>query len=325
MSSLGKVLITAKGVAGSGAALERLRSAGCEVVVRDTPTPVTEAWLMEQTRDVAGLIFAMEPVSARLIEGASKLQVIARPAVGFDTVDIDACTRRRIPVTLAVGTNHESVADFTFALLLSVARNVVAAVNATQQREWPRFPGTEVWGKTLTILGLGRVGKAVARRARGFDMRILAVTGTEDREFATRFGVEFVSLEEGLRAADFLSLHAPLSEATEGVINERALAMMKPGAYLINTARGSLVDEAALAEAVRTRRLAGAAVDVLRQEGPGSSSPLIGVPGILVTPHMATFAREASERVALAAVESVVQVLQGQRPAHVANPAIYED
>jgi len=324
MSGAAKVLITARGVAASAAALAHLRAAGCEVVVREPPTPLSEEWLLEQTRDAAGLIFAMEPVSARLIAAAAALKVIARPAVGYDTVDIAACTARRIPVTLAVGTNHESVADFTLALLLAAARGLPEAAAATQRHEWLRCIGTEVWGKSLTLIGLGRIGRAVARRARGFEMRVRAVTRSPDAEFAARHGLEYVALEEGLRLADFVSLHAPLTSATQRMINAQTLGWMKSGAYLINTARGGLIDEAALAAAVRDGRLAGAAVDVLEEEGAHSHSPLLGVPGIVVTPHMATFSREAMERAALAAADSVVQVLQGRRPAHVVNPAVYE-
>ncbi len=325
MSAPGKVLILSKAVASSSQALARLRAADCEVVLRDTPTPLTEDWLIEQAHDVAALIFAMEPVSARLIDAAKNLRIVARPAVGYDTVDVAACTRRRIAVTIAVGTNHESVADFTFALLLAAARGLVEGANATQRHEWPRPTGTEIWGKTLSIVGLGRVGQAVARRALGFDMRVLAVTAAHNPTVAKQHGIDIVGLEQALQAADFLSLHAPLTGATENLINARTLGLMKPSAYLINTARGSLVDEPALAEAVRAQRLAGAAVDVLQREGVNSPSPLIGVPGILVTPHMATFSRESIERVALSAVDSVVQVLQGQRPANVVNPAIYTD
>lgn len=323
---LGKVLITAGSVAGSAAAIARLEAASCEVIRATTPTPIEERWLIEQTRDVAGLIFAMEPVSARLVEAARKLRVIARPGVGYDTVDIAACTRQGIVVTIAAGTNHESIADFTFALLLAAARGIVPAANAVQRREWQRFTGTEVWKKTLTIVGLGRIGSAVARRARGFDMRVLAVTRAPDEAFVARHGIELVTLERGLAEADFLSLHAPLDATTRHLLDASSLALMKRGAYVINTSRGGLVDEAALAQAVRAGRLSGAAVDVLEVQGAGSPSALIGEPRIVVTPHMATFSREAMERVALSCADSVIAVLRGERPPHVVNPeALHAD
>lgn len=322
MTTLGRVLVTAKSVAGSPAALQWLREAGCEVVIQNTLSPLTEAGQIEQLRNVDGLIYAMEPVTATLLEAAPRLKVIARPGVGYDTVDIDACTRHGIPVTIAA-VNDQSVADFAMALLLAAARRIVPAVNGVQAHGWERHTGTEVWRKTLTIVGLGRIGRGLARRARGFEMRVLAVSESRNAEFAAAHGIEFVDLDTGLREGDFISLHLPLTPLTRNLIDASALARMKSGAFLINTARGGLVDEAALAQAVRERRLAGAAVDVLCEQGAGSTSPLIGVPGILVTPHMATFAQEAMDRVALAAVQSVVAVLRGELPQGVVNGDVY--
>ena len=227
--------------------------------------------------------------------------------VGYDTVDIAAATRKGVAVTVAAGTNDQSVADFTMGLLLLATRGIMpAAAERARQRGWERVTGTEAWRKTLAIVGLGRIGKAVAKRARGFDMRVAGGEPQPGRsDFARAHGVEFVTLDEALREADFVSLHAPLTPQTENLINARTLATMKRGAYLINTSRGGLVDEHALADAVRGGHLAGAAVDVLRVQGANSPSPLIGVPGIIVTPHMATFSRESMERVAMAAAGSV--------------------
>jgi phosphoglycerate dehydrogenase-like enzyme len=324
MMSLGKVLVTAKSVSGSAAAVRLMRDAGCEVVIEATPPPIDEAWLIERTRDVAGLVVAMEPVSSRLIEAATALKIIARPGVGFDSVDIAAATRRGIPVTIAAGTNDQSVADFTMGLLLMSTRGLMDGALSVQRHGWERRTGTEVWRKTLAIVGLGRIGQGVARRARGFDLRVLAVSRRRDEALAAALGIEFVTLEQALREADFVSLHAPLTAETENLIDAAALATMKRGAYLVNTARGGLVDEAALAAAVRSGQLAGAAVDVLRTQGADSPSPLIGVPGIIVTPHMATFSREAMQRVAMATARSVVAALTGERPSVLVNPEVYD-
>jgi phosphoglycerate dehydrogenase-like enzyme len=319
----GKVLITAKSLAGSPEALRILESAGCEVDLRITSTMLDEAALIEHGREADALVFTMEPVTSRLIDAAQKLRVIARPAVGYDTVDLAAATRRKIAVTIAAGTNHQSVADFTMALLLLASRGIIEAANACQQRKWQRATGAEAWRKTLAVIGLGRIGQGVAQRARGFDMRVLAVTRTPNHAFAAANDVELVSLETALRTADFVSLHAPLTAETQDLINERTLGWMKRGAYLINTSRGGLIDERALVEAVRSGHLAGAAVDVLRQQGANSPSPLIGVPGIIVTPHMATYTHEAIERVAISTARSIVAVLSGERPPNVVNPEIY--
>jgi phosphoglycerate dehydrogenase-like enzyme len=318
-----KVLITAKSLASSSAALRVLENAGCEVRLEVGSTLRDESWLVDQCREIDALVVTMEPLTSRIIDAAANLKVIARPGVGYDTVDLPAATRRKIAVTIAAGQNDQSVADFAMGLLLLAARGIMSAAAACQERQWQRVTGTEVWNKTLTIVGLGRIGQGMARRARGFDMRVLAVSRHPDPRFVAQHGIEVVSLEEGLRAADFVSLHAPLTPDTRYLINERTLGQMKRGAYLINTARGGLIDEQALANAVRSGYLAGAAVDVLIEQGAGSRSPLIGIPQIIVTPHMATYASEAMERVAVSTARSIVAVLDGERPPYVVNPEIY--
>jgi D-3-phosphoglycerate dehydrogenase len=318
--ALGKVLVTAKSVADNAEAVQLMRDAGCEVILKTSPVPPNEASLIEEVRDVAALVVAMEPVSARLLESAQALKVIARPGVGYDTIDLAAATSRGVAVTVAAGTNDQSVADFTFCLLLAVARGLLPSAASVQQHGWDRAVGTEVWNKTLAVVGLGRIGKGVARRARAFDMRVLAVSPRRDEAIAALLGVEFVGLEQALEQADFVSLHAPLTKATANLIDATALSRMKPGSYLINTSRGGLVDEGALAAAVRSGQLGGAAVDVLRAQGAGSTSPLIGVPGIIVTPHMATLSREASRRVALSVAASVIAALKGEPLPNAVNP-----
>jgi phosphoglycerate dehydrogenase-like enzyme len=320
-ASLGTVLITAKSVSDSDAAMQYLRDAGCNVQVETTAWPVDEAWFTDLCHDKAALVLTMEPVTGRLIDAAPHLKVIARPGVGYDTVDMVAANRRGVAVTIAAGANDQSVADFTMGLLLMAARGIGTAANSVAQGGWDRFVGTEVWNKTLAIIGLGRIGRAVAKRARGFDLRVLVVTRNPDHDCAAEHGLEFVTLERALRESDFVSLHAPLTQTTANLIDAASISMMKPGAYLINTSRGGLVDEVALAAAVRSGHLAGAAVDVLRRQGANSGSPLIGVPGVIVTPHMASAGREAMARVAMSVARSVVALLRGERPASVINPA----
>ena len=318
----GTVLITAKSVASCEPALRILREAGCEVRHTSTPLPYDESHIAAQLGDIDAVVFALEPTTRKVITAAPRLKIIARPGVGYDTVDVAAASERRIPVTVAAA-NDQSVADFAIGLMLDVARGITTAANGVQNHGWDRVTGTEVWRKTLTVVGMGRIGKGVAQRARGFDMRVLAVDSYRDQAFAAHYGIEYVDLEAGLRAADFVSLHAPLTAETDALINAQRIAWMKRGAYVINTARGGLIDEVALADAVRSKRLAGAAVDVLRVQGVNSPSVLIGVPGIIVTPHMATFSAEAMERVALMVAQSVITALAGGRPEGVINPEIY--
>lgn len=321
---MAKVLITARSVAGVPSALGLIEAAGHEVVLRTTPAPFDKAWLLDQVRDASALVLAMEPMDAEVIAAARPLRVIARPGVGFDNVDLAAANRAGVVVTVASGCNDASVADFTFGLMLEAMRHTSVAAAGVRAGRWDRVVGTELWRKTLAVVGLGAVGRGVVRRARGFDMRVLVVTRRRDAALAAREGFDYAELDEALGEADIVSLHLPLNPQTASLFDAARLARMKPGAYLVNTARGGLVDEAALAAAVTSGRLAGAAVDVLQVQGAGSSSVLIGVPGILVTPHMATFTRESMQRVALSAAQSVVDVLAGRRPQHVVNPQAWD-
>lgn len=316
----GKVLISAKTVATSVAAVERLRAGGCELRLVDTPTSGAEAWLLGQVADIDALVVAMEPVGARVIQAAQRLRVIARPGVGYDNIALDACTAAGVAVTAANGANHESVADFTFALLLASARRMLDAVNGVRRGEWPRLIGTEVWNKTLVIVGLGRIGLAVARRALGFSMRVLVVEAARGGPPPLP-GVEYVTLEQGLAAADYLSLHVPLTDETRHMLDARRLALLKRGAYIINTARAGLIDEGALIAALDSGHVAGAAIDV--QKSPAGPGPLAVHPRVLVTPHMATFSAEAMERVALNVADSILAVLRGERPGNTVNPKAY--
>lgn len=315
-----KILVTAGTVSQSPEALAYMRAAGHEVVVQPSPQPFDPARIAEQVRGIDALCFAMEPVNAAALAGADRLRIIARPGVGYDTVDLKAATDRGVIVTVAAGTNDQSVADFSMGLLLEATRGIAIAADSVRAKGWDRVTGTEAWSKTLAIVGLGRIGKGMARRARGFDMEVLVVTPRPDEAFARETGVKYTTLDDALARADFVSLHAPLTPETENLIDARALARMKKGAYLINTSRGGLIDEDALAAAVRSGHLAGAAVDVLRKQGAGSPSPLIGVPGIIVTPHMATFTRESIGRVAMSVARGIVAALAGERPPHIVNP-----
>lgn len=319
----GKILVTARSVANTPAAIEAMRSAGHEVIIATSPMPFDLGWIAEQMRGIDALVFAMEPVSAEALEKADRLRIIARPGVGYDTVDLEAATRKGVIVTIAAGTNNQSVADFTLGLLLQATRGIAIAAESVQQKGWERVTGTEVWGKKLAIIGMGRIGKGVAQRARGFDMDVLAVSPRRDDDFARMHGVRYVSFDEAIEQADFVSLNAPLTQETVGLIDARVLARMKRGAYVINTSRGGLVDEAALAEAVLSGHIAGAAVDVLQTQGAGSPSALIGVPGIIVTPHMATFTKEATQRVAMSVAHSIITALHGGAPEHIVNPAAW--
>ncbi|MCI0527549.1 MAG: phosphoglycerate dehydrogenase, partial [Nitrospira sp.] len=245
--------------------------------------------------------------------------------VGFESVDLQAATERGIVVTITPGTLNHSVADFTFGLMLSMARKIHLADKAVRENKWVVFMGTDVWNKTLGIIGLGRIGKGVAKRARGFEMKILAYDIYQDEVFAREHGVRYVSLEDLLRQSDFVSINAPLSASTSHLIDEKALSLMKPTAFLINTARGGLIDEKALIKALQEKRIAGAGLDVFAQE-PLKESPLRELDNVVLTSHIAGYSIESTRASGMMAAQNVVTVLQGGKPelASVVNPEVYE-
>ena len=248
-------------------------------------------------------------VTAELLEAAPRLRVVGRAGVGIDNIDLDAATRRGILVMNTPGGNAVSVAEHTLALLLALARRIPTLNAAVHAGRWEKsISGIELRGKTLGLVGLGRVGVEVARRARALEMRVLATDPYIGAKVAEELGVALVALDELLARSDFLSLHTALSSATERILNAATFAKMKRGARLINTARGELVDEAALAEALRSGHLAGAAVDVFAEEPP-RNSPLLGLPNLIATPHVAGSTEEAQEEVGYLIAQQVREFL----------------
>jgi phosphoglycerate dehydrogenase-like enzyme len=253
---------------------------------------------------------------------AAQLKIISRWGVGYDAIDIPAATAKGIVVAYTPGLLNETVADFAFALLLSLARRVHIGHANMSQGKWEAAWGTDVFGKTLGILGCGRIGRAMARRATGFNMRLLAHDIRPDPNIQQP-PIQFVSLDELLAQSDFLSLHAALTGENRGLIGAAQLRKMKPTAYLINTARGALVDEAALARALNEKWIAGAALDAFCVEPLSVSHPLRSAPNLLLTPHLASFARETGERVSLAAAQAIVDLMKGRQPQSVVDLSVY--
>jgi D-3-phosphoglycerate dehydrogenase len=257
-------------------------------------------------------------VTAEVIEAGKKLQVIGRAGVGVDNIDLQAATRRGIIVVNAPLGNTISAAEHTIGLMLALARHIPAASASLREGRWERkrFLGVEVRGKTMGVVGLGQVGSEVARRARGLEMHVLGYDPFVSGERAQVLGVEMVSFEDLLKQADFITLHTTLTPDTRHLIGERQLKLVKPSARIINTARGQLIDEQALCQAIEEGRVAGAAVDVFSQEPPPADSLLLKNDRVLVTPHLGASTAEAQERVAIDVAEQVISVLKGQ-------PALY--
>jgi phosphoglycerate dehydrogenase-like enzyme len=254
---------------------------------------------------------------------AKELKLISRWGVGYDAVDIPAATSRGIVVAYTPGLLSETVADLTFALLLSLARRVHIGHMQMSRGDWMPAWGVDVFGKTLGIIGCGRIGQAVARRAAAFNMRLLGHDLCPETTPKTA-GVRFVSLDELLESSDFISLHASLTTNSRGMLGKTQFRKMKPTAFLINTARGALIDETALAVALQEGWIAGAALDVFVQEPLPVDHPLRTAPNVLLTPHFASFARETGERVSTTAAQAIIDLMNGLKPQFVVNPEVFE-
>lgn len=312
-------------------ALDRLRTLA-EVEMGEVSGQIMpRAELLERVRRADCLFHLMhDAVDAEIIAAGRGLRVIASMSIVPATVDVAAATARRIPVTTIPPIVTEATADLHWALLLAVARRVVEADGALRRGIFPgsqslHFAGAAVHGKTLGIIGLGRIGRAIARRARGFDMRILYTKRSRLSEAEERdLGVAYVPLDDLLRRADFVSLNAAFTPETYHLIGARELSLMKPTAFLINTARGPMVDEGALVEALRLGRIGGAGLDVYEKE-PQVHSGLLELPHVVLTPHLGSAVGELRERMAHIVVDNILAVITGERPPNLYNPEVYDD
>ncbi len=289
---------------------EILERAGCTVKFKKDPEPENEEVVAGLIGNACAVIVGVDKVGETVFSRCPHLEVVSKHGVGVDNVDLDAARRYKIVVTNAPGTNSESVADMAFALLLAQARRIPYFLDQVRKKVWSSSGfAVELEEKVLGVVGFGRIGKAMAQRARGFGMKVVfydpLVEGEGD--------YEKVSLEELFSRADFVSLHAPLLQETRKMVNQKMLSLMKNEAYLINTARGELVDEEALFRFLKEERIAGAALDVFTEEPP-FDSPLMNLPNVTATPHVAAHTREANIKMGTIAARNVVQVLRGEEP-----------
>lgn len=320
-----KVLVTPSTLRSADATYLRvLRDAGLDVVFPEKQGLLTEEELDRELQGIEAVIASSEPYTRRIIENHPQLRVIARSGVGYDAVDVNAATERGVAVCITPGTNHDAVAEHTFALMLACAKNVVQQDQGTRKGLWPRSVTLPLRGKTLGIAGLGRIGKAVAIRGACFKMRLLAYEPYPDHEFARQWNVAFVDWATLLAEADYLSLHIPLTAESRHMINREALARMKPTAFLINTARGGLVCERDLLEALTTGKLAGAGLDVFEEE-PARDNPLFALDNVVVTPHAAGVDAQSRDDMAVAAAQAIAALYRGDWPEpQIVNPGIRE-
>jgi len=303
------------------AILERVGTVHTSHTEHELPVPE----LARQVADVEAIIpMGAHPIPEQVIAAAPRLRIVAVAAVGYNIVDVAAATRRGVLVTNTPGVLTDTTADMAWALMLGVARRVPESDRFVRAGKWTgvywsQLMGADVHGTTLGVIGLGRIGQAIARRAQGFGMRVLYHKRTPDPEAARSVGAEYRSKTDLLRESDFVVLSIPLTSETRHLIGAAELALMKPTAFLVNVARGPVVDEAALVEALRTKRIAGAGLDVFEEE-PKLHPGLLGLENLALTPHIGSASGATRRRMATRAAENCVAALEGHRPPDLVNP-----
>lgn len=319
------LLVTANAFRESGAEAEApVRAAGGTILYPHRMGPLPPEELIPYLRDADAVVAASDLYNAPVLAACPRVRVVVRWGTGYDTVDLGACTEAGVVACNTPGLNVESVADHVFALMLGLARRLPRQVDVMRSGEWVEVRGVEVFRKTLGLVGFGAIGKAVARRARGFECRVLAYDPLLSPEAIRPHGAEPADLETLFSSADWVSLHASLTPESRGLVSAQLLGLMKPDAYFINAARGPLVDEAALVDALESGRIAGAAVDAFCEEPLPADHPFRRLPNCLPTPHSAFNTREAVAATNRAVVEQVLAALRGERPGFILNPEVWE-
>jgi len=287
-----------------------------EVIYNPTGKPLTSAEVAALLPGIDGYIAGLDGIDASALSKADRLKVISRYGVGVDSVDLSAAREKGIIVTNTPGANSSSVAELTLGLILALARQIPEAVEAVRQGKWPRYAGISIEGKTVGILGLGAIGKQLARRLSGFDCRIMAYDPFADPDFARNNQVELATIEAVVEQADFLSLHLPLLPETRGLVNDSFLKRMKKGSFLVNTSRGEVVDEAALLKALQSGHLKGAGLDAFTVEPPDPANPLLHLPQVIATPHLGAQTDGATSNMGWFAMRDCLAVLRNEQPTY---------
>lgn len=300
---------------------EYLESHACKVDLFPQGKKISQEELIQGVAEYDAIIVGIEKFTKAVIQASKRLKILAKHGIGVDNIDVKAASGRGIVVTNAPGTNSDAVADLTIGLFLSLARSIPFADRSVKEGGWPRMVGVEINGKVLGIIGLGQIGKRVAKRASGFDMRILAYDVFKDEAFARKWGITYVSLDEVLAESDFLSIHVPIGPSTRGLIGERELNLMKKEAFLVNISRGGIVDEESLCRILKEKRIRGAALDVFTSEPP-TGSPLLTLDNVILSPHMGAYTLEALRETGMACARGIVDVFGGKRPEFIVNPEV---
>jgi D-3-phosphoglycerate dehydrogenase / 2-oxoglutarate reductase len=300
----------------SNVPVELLRSKGYELEILNRDITTCEDAFAKAIKDADALIVGIEKITSVVLDQAKRLKVIAKHGAGVDNIDLDAAERKNIVVTNAPGANRHAVADMVFGLFLSVARSIPRANQEIKTNHWPWYVGTEIYQKKLGVIGTGKIGKEVIRRAKGFNMITLCYDLYPSEDIEQKGLGKYVSLQELIKESDFITIHTDLNKYSESLIGKSEFSLMKKSAFLVNTARGGIVDEDALYQALKNGEIKGAALDVFEQE-PLLNTPLLSLPNFVATPHMAGYTKEALREVGMLTAQNVIDVLEERKPAFI--------
>ena len=298
-----------------------LKDAGFELVRQRGP--LSRSRMLELVGDIDALLCGDDEITADVIDKAlPRLKVVSKYGIGLDKIDTEYLANRKIPLTFCPGVNHTTVAEHTFALMLGLFRHLVIEANHVSSGDWVRLTGNEIMGKSLAIVGLGRIGKEVAIRARAFGMEVIGFDLYWDNEFAEKYQIKRCgSAEEAMKQADVISLHVNLSDETRNLVNEQSISEMRKGVVLLNCARGEIVHTSDMVKALNSGLVGGYGTDVLDVEPPPSNHPLLQAPNTLITPHIGSRTYESVERQATMAAQNLILAMQGKKPLAQANEA----
>ncbi|WP_422448025.1 glyoxylate reductase [Thermoanaerobacterium sp. DL9XJH110] len=302
-----------------------------DIKVWQEELPPPREVLMKEIEEVDGLLSLLtDKIDAELMDRAKNLKIVSNYAVGFDNIDLEAATKRGIMATNTPGVLTETTADLAFALLMATARRIVEGDKFVRAGKWKTWGpmlmlGQDIHGATLGLVGLGRIGYAMAKRAKGFDMKVMYYDLVRNEKAEQELGLEFVNLEELMKESDFVSVHVPLTPQTRHLINKKTLNLMKKNAILVNTSRGPIVDEEALYEALVNNRIAGAGLDVMDPEPPSMDNPLLKLDNVILLPHIASASVTTRTKMATMAAENLVAGLKGEIPPNLLNEEVLKN
>lgn len=314
-----KILITPRSFASfSDKPLKMLTERDYKIKRNNTGRPYKKEEMLKLIKDVDGIIIGIDELSAEIIEEANALKVISKYGIGLDNIDINMATNKKIIVTNTPTANIDAVADLAFGLILSLARRIPEADRKTKSGKWEKIIGKSVWKKTIGIIGLGKIGRQVVKRAQGFEMNILVFDIVEDKKFAQKYCIKYINLEKLLQKSDYITIHIPLNDTTRNMISYEELGKIKKEAFLINTSRGGIVDEEALCDVLRNKQLRGAALDVYENEPPQETF-FKELDNVIMTSHIGAYTEEAIDNMGIQAAQNLIDVLEGREPQNRVN------